>query len=86
MPGLRQQLVTHRMFTPFDFRDTLHAHQGSAFSLEPILTQSAGSGRITAMPTLLTIWWGWHASRCRCAGVIGSAKATAQLMVEDLTG
>ena len=29
------------MFTPFDFRDVFNAHHGSAFSLEPILTQSA---------------------------------------------
>ena len=41
MPGLRGDLVTHRIFTPQDFRDELNAHLGSAFSLEPILTQSA---------------------------------------------
>ncbi|HAV36575.1 MAG TPA: phytoene desaturase, partial [Massilia sp.] len=41
MPGLRSQLVTSRIFTPLDFRDQLNAHHGSAFSLEPILTQSA---------------------------------------------
>ncbi len=41
IPGLREDLVTCRMFTPRDFVTELNAHQGSAFSLQPILTQSA---------------------------------------------
>ena len=41
IPDLSKHLVTSRIFTPFDFRDELNAHLGSAFSLEPILTQSA---------------------------------------------
>ena len=41
IPGLKENLVTSRIFTPFDFRDELNAHLGSAFSVEPILTQSA---------------------------------------------
>jgi len=88
MPGLRQQLVTHRMFTPFDFRDTLHAHQGSAFSLEPILTQSAWfrpHNRDADINNLYLVGAGTHPG-AGVPGVIGSAKATAQLMVEDLTG
>lgn len=31
MLGLRDALVTTRHFTPFDFRDTLNEHVGSAF-------------------------------------------------------
>lgn len=38
LPGLRQSLVTTRLLTPFGFRDELSAHLGSAFSVEPILT------------------------------------------------
>ncbi|MGH7125586.1 MAG: phytoene desaturase, partial [Stellaceae bacterium] len=41
LPGLREDLVTCRIFTPADFRDELNSHLGSAFSLEPVLTQSA---------------------------------------------
>lgn len=85
MPGLRQQLVTHRMFTPFDFRDTLHAHHGSAFSLEPILTQSAWfrpHNRDADISNLYLVGAGTHPG-AGVPGVIGSAKATARLMLED---
>ena len=41
MPNLRRDLVTTRICTPQDFKDGLNAHLGSAFSLEPVLTQSA---------------------------------------------
>ena len=85
MPGLRQQLVTYRMFTPFDFRDTLHAHHGSAFSLEPILTQSAWfrpHNRDADISNLYLVGAGTHPG-AGVPGVIGSAKATAQLMLED---
>ena len=34
-------LVTCRIFTPLDFSASSNAHLGSAFSLEPVLTQSA---------------------------------------------
>ncbi|NIE71528.1 phytoene desaturase [Pantoea sp. Acro-807] len=88
MPGLREQIVTQRMFTPEDFRDTLHAHQGSAFSLEPILTQSAWfrpHNRDADISNLYLVGAGTHPG-AGVPGVIGSAKATAQLMVEDLAG
>lgn len=63
MPGLRDQLVTHRMFTPFDFRDELGAHLGSAFSVEPILTQSARfrpHNRDSRIPNLYLVGAGTH--------------------------
>ncbi|MBD1587075.1 phytoene desaturase [Pseudomonas typographi] len=86
MPGLRQQLVTQRMFTPFDFRDQLGAHLGSAFSLEPILTQSAWfrpHNRDRDIPNLYLVGAGTHPG-AGVPGVIGSAKATAGLMLEAL--
>lgn len=88
MPGLRSQLVTERMFTPWDFRDRLHAHHGSAFSLEPILTQSAWfrpHNRDDVIHNLYLVGAGTHPG-AGVPGVIGSAKATAQLMLEDLAG
>lgn len=87
MPGLRQQLVTHRMFTPFDFRDQLGAHHGSAFSLEPILRQSAWfrpHNRDSHIPNLYLVGAGTHPG-AGIPGVIGSAKATAGLMLGALS-
>ena len=86
MPGLRQQLVTHRMFTPFDFRDQLDAHLGSAFSIEPLLTQSAWfrpHNRDAFFNNLYLVGAGTHPG-AGVPGVIGSAKATASLMLEAL--
>lgn len=86
MPGLRQQLVTSHFITPFTFRDELNAHHGSAFSLEPILTQSAWfrpHNRDADLPNLYLVGAGTHPG-AGVPGVVGSAKATAQLMLEDL--
>jgi phytoene desaturase len=85
MPGLRDQLVTSRMFTPLDFRDQLNAHVGSAFSLEPILTQSAWfrpHNRDSEVSNLYLVGAGTHPG-AGVPGVIGSAKATAGLMLEE---
>jgi phytoene desaturase len=86
MPGLRSQLVTSRFFTPFDFRDQLNAHVGSAFSLEPILTQSAWfrpHNRDSQIQNLYLVGAGTHPG-AGVPGVVGSAKATAGLMIEDM--
>ena len=86
MPGLRDQLVMQRMFTPFDFRDQLGAHHGSAFSVEPILRQSAWfrpHNRDSRIPNLYLVGAGTHPG-AGIPGVIGSAKATAGLMLEAL--
>jgi phytoene desaturase len=85
MPGLRRDLVTHRMFTPADFRGELGAHLGSAFSLEPVLTQSAWfrpHNRDDAIPNLYIVGAGTHPG-AGVPGVVGSAKATAGLMLEE---
>jgi phytoene desaturase len=87
MPGLRSQLVTSRIFTPHDFRDNLNAHVGSAFSLEPILTQSAWfrpHNRDAQIANLYLVGAGTHPG-AGVPGVIGSAKATAGLMLEAVT-
>lgn len=85
LPGLRQHLVTSRMFTPVDFRDQLGAHLGSAFSLEPLLRQSAWfrpHNRDDKIANLYLVGAGTHPG-AGVPGVIGSAKATARLMLED---
>ncbi len=85
IPGLLEDLVTVRHFTPFDFRDELNAHLGSAFSVEPILTQSAWfrpHNRDDEIPNLYIVGAGTHPG-AGIPGVVGSAKATAGLMIED---
>ncbi|GGY93352.1 phytoene desaturase [Pseudoduganella plicata] len=85
MPGLRSQLVTSRIFTPLDFRNELNAHVGSAFSLEPILTQSAWfrpHNRDAELANLYLVGAGTHPG-AGVPGVIGSAKATAGLMLAE---
>jgi phytoene desaturase len=85
IPGLRQNLVTSHILTPFGFRDELNAHLGSAFSIEPILTQSAWfrpHNRDDTIPNLYIAGAGTHPG-AGVPGVVGSAKATAQLMLSD---
>jgi phytoene desaturase len=86
IPGLREDLVTCRIFTPMDFQHELNAHLGSAFSLEPILTQSAWfrpHNRDARLGNVYLVGAGTHPG-AGVPGVIGSAKATAGLMLEDL--
>lgn len=86
IPNLKADLVTTRIFTPLDFKDTLQAHQGSAFSLEPVLTQSAWfrvHNRDSRIGGLYFVGAGTHPG-AGVPGVVNSAKATAGLMVEDL--
>ena len=88
IPGLRKDLVTCRIFTPADFECELNAHLGSAFSLEPILTQSAWfrpHNRDGKLINLYLAGAGTHPG-AGVPGVIGSARATAGLMLEDLQG
>ena len=41
LPDLSRHIVSEHMITPLHFHDTLNSYLGSAFSVEPILTQSA---------------------------------------------
>ncbi len=41
MPGLEDHVVTEHILDPIGFRDELLSYKGSAFSFEPVLTQSA---------------------------------------------
>jgi phytoene desaturase len=86
IPGLKADLVTSRIFTPLDFVSELGAHLGSAFSLEPILTQSAWfrtHNRDDVLRNLYFVGAGTHPG-AGVPGVVGSAKATAKLILDDL--
>lgn len=85
VPGLLDSIETTRIFTPTDFRDTLNSHLGSAFSLEPILRQSAyfrAHNRDDQIRGLYFVGAGTHPG-AGIPGVVGSAKATAGLVLED---
>lgn len=85
LPGLKENLVTQRIFTPIDFENELNAHQGSAFSLEPLLTQSAffrTRNRDAEIKGLYFVGAGTHPG-AGVPGVVNSAKATVGLVLED---
>lgn len=85
LPGLLDSMESVRIFTPFDFRDELNAHLGSAFSLEPVLTQSAyfrTHNRDDRLKGLYFVGAGTHPG-AGVPGVVGSAKATASLVLAD---
>ncbi len=86
IPDLHDRIVTKFHYTPRDFALELNAFRGSAFSLEPILTQSAyfrGHNRDDVIENLYLTGAGTHPG-AGIPGVVGSAKATAKLMLEDL--
>jgi phytoene desaturase len=84
IPDIHDRIVTKFHYAPNDFAHDLNAHLGSAFSLEPILTQSAWfrvHNRDDHIPNLYFVGAGTHPG-AGIPGVVGSAKATAALMLE----
>ncbi|MGN7159055.1 phytoene desaturase [Sphingomonas sp. SAFR-052] len=83
IPDIHERIVTKFSYMPSDFTRDLNAYQGSAFSLEPILTQSAyfrAHNRDDDIPNLYVVGAGTHPG-AGIPGVVGSAKATAALML-----
>ena len=83
-PDLRANIVTRFHYTPADFGRDLGAHLGSAFSLEPVLWQSAwfrAHNRDDMISNLYFVGAGTHPG-AGIPGVVGSAKATAALMLD----
>ncbi len=86
IPDIHDRIVTKFHYAPRDFALDLNAYLGSAFSLEPILTQSAwfrGHNRDDRIRNFYLVGAGTHPG-AGIPGVVGSAKATARLMLEDL--
>jgi phytoene desaturase len=87
IPDIHDRIVTKFHYAPADFAHDLNAHVGSAFSLEPLLTQSAwfrGHNRDDVIGNFYLVGAGTHPG-AGIPGVVGSAKATAGLMIEDLS-
>ena len=88
LPGLSARIDGHFQFGPAQFEQELDSHLGSAFSLEPTLMQSAFfrvHNRDDSIPNLYFVGAGTHPG-AGIPGVVGSAKATAALIIEDLCG
>lgn len=86
IPDIHSRIVTKFSYAPSDFKADLNAHLGSAFSLEPVLWQSAwlrGHNRDDVIENFYLVGAGTHPG-AGIPGVVGSAKATAGLMLEDL--
>ena len=87
IPDLQARIKTRFHYTPRDFAQDLNAYKGSAFSLEPLLTQSAyfrAHNRDDVLDNFYLVGAGTHPG-AGIPGVVGSAKATAGLMIGDLT-
>ena len=85
LPGLRSRLQVRRDFTPLEFQSELRAYQGAAFSLAPLLTQSAWfrpHNRDPQIPNLYLAGAGTHPG-AGLPGVVNSAKATVELIARD---
>ncbi len=83
IPDIHERIVTKFSYAPKDFAEDLNAHLGSAFSLEPVLTQSAYfrvHNRDEHIPNMYFVGAGTHPG-AGIPGVVGSAKATAALML-----
>jgi phytoene desaturase len=87
LPDLRRNIIVQRIFTPKDFETELNAHFGSAFSIDPRLTQSAYfrvHNRDGHVRGLYFAGAGTHPG-AGIPGTVNSGKATATLLLQDLT-
>lgn len=84
LPNLRREIVTSRIFTPQDFATELNAHVGSAFSLEPVLTQSAYFRTHNRDKHLSGLYFAGAGTPpgAGLPGVINSGKATAGVLLK----
>ncbi len=85
IPDVEERIVTRFSYAPPDFAADLNAHLGSAFSLEPLLSQSAWfrtHNRDDHIGNLYFVGAGTHPG-AGIPGVAASAKATAALMLEE---
>jgi phytoene desaturase len=82
LPNLSAHIVTERVIDPRYFRDSLNSYLGSAFSLEPILTQSAWfrpHNRSEDIANLYFAGAGTHPG-AGIPGVLSSGKIVADLI------
>lgn len=86
LPDLQANIVAEHYIDPLHFRDTLNSIQGAAFSVEPILTQSAWfrpHNRSEDFSNLYLVGAGTHPG-AGLPGVLSSAIIAENLVSEDL--
>ncbi len=89
IPGLRENLVTSRYITPRHFADELNSELGAAFSIQPVLRQSAYfrfHNKSEEVDGLYLVGAGTHPG-AGLPGVLSSAKVVDRLIADvDGTG
>lgn len=84
LPGLSKHIVTEHHIDPLHFRDALSSHLGNAFSVEPILTQSAWFRPHNVsedVPNLYFAGAGTHPG-AGLPGVLSSGKIAADMILQ----
>ena len=86
LPDLRKHLKARLHIDPLHFRDTLNSHKGSAFSVQPLLTQSAWfrpHNRSEDFPNLYFVGAGTHPG-AGLPGVLSSSVIAENLIRNDI--
>lgn len=86
LPDLQANIVAEHYIDPLHFRDTLNSHMGSAFSVQPLLTQSAWfrpHNRSEDVEALYLVGAGTHPG-AGLPGVLSSSKIAEDLIVQDI--
>ena len=85
LPDLQANIVAEHMIDPRHFQGTLNSHLGSAFSVEPILTQSAWfrpHNRSEDIDNLYYVGAGTHPG-AGLPGVLSSSKIAEELIISS---
>ncbi len=85
LPGLSDHIVAEHRIDPRHFRDTLNSYKGSAFSMAPLLSQSAWfrpHNRSEDIDGLYLVGAGTHPG-AGLPGVLSSAKIAEELIAND---
>ncbi len=86
LPGLQENIVAEHYIDPLHFQGTLNSHMGSAFSVQPILMQSAWfrpHNRSEDVQNLYFVGAGTHPG-AGLPGVLSSSIIAQNLVMEDL--
>jgi len=84
LPGLKENLMVDKIFTPQDFKDDYNSFKGTGFSIEPVFTQSAWfrpHNKSEDIEGLYLVGAGTHPG-AGLPGVVSSAKVTADLILK----
>ena len=85
LPDLQENIVAEHTIDPLHFKGTLNSHLGSAFSVEPILTQSAWfrpHNRSEDIDNLYFVGAGTHPG-AGLPGVLSSSKIAEDLIMDS---